>query len=322
MPSMVWYVVWPVLGALGITLLLVAQPLGAPRPSLWEWLAGQDVEARAAERARRADPAPPVVPWPAIDRVLGPLLADAALLLARVQARFGGGDTARLAQIRLVRPGTTASGWLGKKLALAGLFGAAPALAGWLFGVFEVPDLFVGLVPWWAWTLLGSIGYLAPDWAVNRDLDGRRRRLRAALPAFLQTLVIGSSAGLSLQACLRLVAREGTGPLVEAIRVLLRDLDAGRYRSTGEALPALAAAAGIPEVDRVVQRLAGNTAAGAGFQLAARELALGLQAEDRAALKADGQVRRLKMLGVAAGVLLLPILIVFFFPLIEFVRAV
>jgi Flp pilus assembly protein TadB len=263
-----------------------------------------------------------VVPWPAIDRVLGPLLVDATGLLARFQARLGVSDPARLAQIRLVRPGTTASSWLAKKLALAGLFGVAPALAGVLFHVFDVPDLFVGLVPWWAWTLFGIVGYLSPDMAANFDLSERTRRLRAALPALLQTLVIGSSAGLSLQACLRLVAREGTGPLVEVIRAVLRDLDAGRYRSTAEALPALAAAAAIPEVDRVVQRLVGNTAAGAGFQLAVRELALALQAEDRLALKADGQVRQLKMLAVAGGVLLLPLLVVFFFPLIEFVRGV
>jgi len=232
MPPVFWYVLWPVLGALGVTLLLVAQPIGAPRTTLWEWLARQDVARRAAERARRVDPAPPVVPWPAIDRVLGPLLADAAALLSRLQKRFGGGDPARLAQIRLVRPGTTASGWLGQKLALAALVSVIPALAGVLFRVFDVPDLFVGLVPWWVWALLGIAGYMSADRAVNGDLDERRRRLRAALPALLQTLVIGSSAGLSLQACLRLVARDGTGPLVEAIRGMLRDLDAGRYRST------------------------------------------------------------------------------------------
>jgi hypothetical protein len=53
---------------------------------------------------------------------------------------------------------------------------------------------------------------------------------------------------------------------------------------------------------------------------AVRELALGLQAEDRAALTAAGQVRVLKQLGVAAGFLLLPILVVFFFPLLVMVR--
>jgi hypothetical protein len=45
-----------------------------------------------------------------------------------------------------------------------------------------------------------------------------------------------------------------------------------------------------------------------------------LQAEDRAALRASGQVRVLKQLGVAAAFLLLPILAVFFFPLVVMVK--
>ncbi len=72
MPAVIGYYLWPVLGALGLTLLLVAQPLGAPRPRLRDWLARQDVALREAERARRVAPPVPVVPWPAIDRVLGP----------------------------------------------------------------------------------------------------------------------------------------------------------------------------------------------------------------------------------------------------------
>ena len=144
--------------------------------------------------------------------------------------------------------------------------------------------------------------------------------MRAAVPALLQTLVIGSSAGLTLQACLRLVASEGSGPLVDVIRGVMRDLDAGRVQSTAEALEALGSAPAIPEVDRLVQRLVSNTTAGAGFQTAARELALALQADDRAALRANGQVRVLKQLGVAAAFLLLPILAVFFFPLVVMVR--
>lgn len=321
MPKMVGYVVWPMLGALGLTLLLVAQPLGAPRPRLREWLARQDVALRESERALRTAPTPPVVPWPAVDRVLGPLLADGVVVLGRLQTRLPWtSNPRRLAEIRLVRPGATATGWLGKRLAMAGLLGVAPPTIAGLLGVLQVPDAFLGLVPWWAWVTLGMAGYLAPDWAVNQDLKARREQLRAALPVLLQTLVIGSSAGLSMQACLRLVAGEGAGVLVEAIRDVLRDLDAGRLGSTSEALEALGARCSIPEMDRIVQRLVGNTAAGAGFQLAVRELALGLQAEDRAALAAGGQLRMLKQLGVAGGVLLLPILAVFFFPLFVLIR--
>jgi Flp pilus assembly protein TadB len=321
MPAVIGYVLWPMLGAFGLTLLLVAQPLGAPRPRLREWLARQDVALREAERARRLAPSAPVVPWPAIDRVLGPLLADGVALIGRLQGRLGWtSNPQRLAEIRLVRPGTTATSWLFKRLVVAGLLSAAPALIGALFGVLQVPDAFVGAVPSWAWVCFGFVGYLAPDWAVNYDLSRRREQMRAAVPALLQTLVIGSSAGLTLQACLRLVASEGSGPLVEVIRGVMRDLDAGRLQSTAEALEALGAAAAIPEVDRLVQRLVGNTTAGAGFQTAARELALALQAEDRAALRASGQVRVLKQLGVAAAFLLLPILAVFFFPLVVMVK--
>ena len=53
LPAVIGYVLWPVLGALGLTLLLVAQPVGSPRPRLRDWLARQDVALREAERARR-----------------------------------------------------------------------------------------------------------------------------------------------------------------------------------------------------------------------------------------------------------------------------
>src|SRR5262245_6454197 len=117
MPGVIGYVLWPALGALGLTLLVVAQPLGAPRHRLGGGWGRQDVALREAGRARRLAPPSPVVPWPAIDRVLGPLLVDGVALIGRLQGRLGWtSNPQRLAAIRLVRPGTTATSWLFKRL--------------------------------------------------------------------------------------------------------------------------------------------------------------------------------------------------------------
>ena len=53
MPELGWYLIWPLLGGVGLMLILRAQPLGAPRPTLQEWLDRMDVRAREAQRVAR-----------------------------------------------------------------------------------------------------------------------------------------------------------------------------------------------------------------------------------------------------------------------------
>jgi pilus assembly protein TadC len=146
--------------------------------------------------------------------------------------------------------------------------------------------------------------------------------LRAALPALLGALSNGASAGLSLQACMRHVAAEHAGgPLGEAVRDMLARFDANEYRTFGQALEGLAERCDTPELERVVRQLAANAAAGAGLVGAIQELLVGLRAEDRAALVANGHKKAIGMLAVIAVFLVPPLLVVFLFPVIVLVRS-
>jgi len=324
MPGLVWYLVWPLVGGVGLTLLLVSLPWGAPRPTLEEWLRRMDVRAREAERAERLDPPPAVVPWPAIDRLLRPLLNDLAAFLATWQARLlGGGGPQRARAIARIYHGMTASRWLLQKLGLAAIASLALPLVVLAGRSAHVPVGFVGLVPEWMWVSLGIVGFYWPEHVVNDRLKQRREQLRGALPSLLGALSTGASAGLSLQACMRHVAAQHAGgPLGEAIRDMLDRFDANEYRTFGKALEGLSEVCDAPEVERVVRQLTANTAAGAGLIGAIQELLVGLRAEDRAELVAGGHRRAIGMLGVVALCLVPPLLLVFLFPVITLVRSI
>jgi pilus assembly protein TadC len=325
MPELGWYLIWPLLGGVGLMLILGAQPLGVPRPTLQEWLDRMDVRAREAQRvARETQPRSTVgAPWPAVNRVLGPLLSDAASLLRRLQNHLGlGSGTDPMRDIRRVEPDMTEGRWLARRLAVAAILGLALPTFVVILRAAGLPETLLSRVPVWAWLALAALGYIAPAWEVDRKLAARRRRLRAALPALLQTLAIGASAGMSLQACFRyVVTRGGSGPFAAAIREMLDSLDAGEYVSLQQALPALSVSCDIAEVERLVQRLKGNVEAGAGFQVAVHELVLVTRADDQAQLRRVGVERAVRMLVPVVVFLLIPLLIVFLYPLIVLVKS-
>lgn len=323
MPLLGWYLVWPILGGLGLMLLLGSLPWGAPRPTLDEWLERMDVRRREAERARRLDPPPAMVPWPAIDRLLRPMFADLAAGLGAWQTRLGlGGGPEHQRDILRAYPGMTPYRWLGYRLVVAAICGALAPLLIQLAHAAHLSAGFLELVPAWVWVGTGAWGFIWPEHAARRKLRERRDWLRSALPAFLGTLYIGASAGLSLQACLRYVAaQQASGPLGAAIVEMLHALDGRQYTTLEQALRGLGAACATPELDRVVGRLAGNTAAGAPLTAALRELAAAQRADDRAALVAHGQRQAIKMLGAVALFLVPPLLVVFLYPVMVLVHS-
>jgi Flp pilus assembly protein TadB len=216
----------------------------------------------------------------------------------------------------------TASRWLGYKLAVATILGGALPLVVQLAHAAHLSAGFLEPVPPWAWVGVGGLGFVWPERAARQQLEQRRELLRAALPTFLGTLYVGASAGLSLQACLRYVAaQQAGGPLGAAIQETLNGLDGRQYATLEQALRGLGAACATPELDRVIGRLAGNTAAGAGLTTALRELAAAQRADDRAALVAHGQRRAMAMLGAVALFLVPPLLVVFLYPVVVLVQS-
>jgi tight adherence protein C len=73
-----------------------------------------------------------------------------------------------------------------------------------------------------------AAGFVLPDALLERQARLRHRRLLAALPDALDLLAIGSAAGRSPAAGFAEIARSGSGPLAEELRVVAAELDCGQ----------------------------------------------------------------------------------------------
>jgi tight adherence protein C len=82
-----------------------------------------------------------------------------------------------------------------------------------------------------------AAGFVLPDALLEREARRRQRRLLAALPDALDLLAIGSAAGRSPAAGFAEIARAGSGPLAEELRVTAAELECGL--SLADALMAL-----------------------------------------------------------------------------------
>lgn len=77
-----------------------------------------------------------------------------------------------------------------------------------------------------------AAGFVLPDALLEREARRRRRRLIAALPDALDLLAVGSAAGRGPAAGFAEIARAGSGPLAEELRVAVAELECGRPLST------------------------------------------------------------------------------------------
>ena len=84
---------------------------------------------------------------------------------------------------------------------------------------------------------LPAAGFVLPDALLERQARRRHRRLLASLPDALDLLAIGSAAGRSPAAGFAEIARSGSGPLADELRIVVADLDCGQ--PLAEALNAL-----------------------------------------------------------------------------------
>jgi tight adherence protein C len=73
-----------------------------------------------------------------------------------------------------------------------------------------------------------AAGFVLPDALLEREVRRRHRRLLAALPDALDLLAIGSAAGRGPAAGFAEIARAGSGPLADELRVSLAELECGR----------------------------------------------------------------------------------------------
>jgi tight adherence protein C len=177
------------------------------------------------------------------------VLEDGGRLLQVALGRLGlagGGKLER--KLRLARPAVEPNQFFGEKI-VGGLIGLGLAPLMNVLGIHP-------LGPWPLWTWLGGalLGFLAPDWDLERRL-GRRRTLAAVeLPALLDLLTIAASAGLALEQALEVVVRQSGGVIAQELRYASREVSLGQ-RSLIEALEAAAERNALPELSALVSQL-------------------------------------------------------------------
>jgi len=239
---------WPVLFGLGAYLLLTAQPIGRPKPDLAERLRRLDVDERIRAEIERQD-VRPIFASRLLEAMVRPALDDLGRLLRSVLGRFGlaGGEELER-KLRIARPGVEPAQFFGEKLAtgLVGL-GIFPLMNG--LGIHPF-----GVWPLWLWLVGFAIGFLMPDWELDRRLASRRTLVVMELPILLDMLTIATSAGLALEQALSVVARQSQGAVAQELQHAVREMALGQ-RSVVEVLEAVAVRNAIPEISSFVGQL-------------------------------------------------------------------
>jgi tight adherence protein C len=110
------------------------------------------------------------------------------------------------------------------------------AFAGGLAGLVAAPAA-PGRLSLLVAVALPAAGFVLPDALLERQARRRHRRLLVSLPDALDLLAIGSSAGRGPAAGFGEIARSGSGPLADELRIVVAELDCGQ--PSADALAAL-----------------------------------------------------------------------------------
>lgn len=240
--------IWPILFGFGAYLVLTAQPIGQPKPDLTERLRRLDVDERIRAEIERRN-VRPIFASRLLEGMLRPVLDDLGGLLRSVLGRLGPGGKTLEHRLRVARPGVESVQFYGEKL-LCGLIGLGlfPLMNG--LGIHPF-----GTWPVWIWGIAFVVGFLAPDWALDRRLTARRTTVVMDLPVILDLLTITTSAGLALEQSLNIVAQRSQGVMGQELQHTVREMALGQ-RSLIEALEAMAERNVIPELTSLVDHLA------------------------------------------------------------------
>jgi tight adherence protein C len=283
---------WPVVAGVGLLVLLTAQPLGRPRPTLARRLAALRPDPNPPE------PAPPVFSTPGMDAALLPPLRVAGGLLLRLAALLG-----------------VPTGSLARRLELAGVAGGPAVFAGQkllaaLVGLGLLPlcnQLAItpfGAWPAWTWLAGGLAGFLAPDLGLAGRVARRRRELLAGLGAATEFLALAVSAGCGLEQALAEVAATGDGPFFAELARRLSHARLQGQRAT-QAIIGMAEQVELPELAALAGALEAGTTQGTPILQTLRAQARAARERRRLALLAAGERAQVGMI-LPVGALVLP----------------
>jgi tight adherence protein C len=297
-------VLLPLLFGLGMYLLLTAQPIGRPRPNLGERLRLLDVDERMrmVELGKRAGR--PLFASRLLEGMLRPVVEDAGRVLRAVLLRLGlAGGRELETRLAVLRPGVEVVQFLGEKVA-TGLIVAAILP---LMNLLHIDPF--GPWPVWLWLVGFGIGFVGPDWDLQRREQLRRGQVLMELPTILDMLTLATSAGMALEQALEEVAQHSQGVVARELRVLLRELALGQRRTLPEALDAMAARLRTPEVEHLLGRMAAAYEQGLPLGQALPAHAQALRERQRLHIVEEGGKATVRML-LPVALLILPALFV------------
>lgn len=284
-----------VFGALfgaGAVLVLTAQPVGAPRPSLARRLVALAPDAGADRRRANEQ----VFRTPLFEESLRPALERMGEGVARLLGRLGLDLRATEDRLRTVGDRSGLALFEGQKLAGA-LIGFSFLPAAESFGLAPV-------TPVWVWLAAAAGGFLLPDVVLKRRAEGRRRRMREDLVHFAELVALAVSAGLGVEGALDEAVGSGEGPLFDELRRLLRE---GRLRGepASATISRVPAEVGLADAESLAAAIRAAADHGTSVTQALRAQARALRERRRLELVEAAERAQVRML-LPVGLLILP----------------
>ena len=290
------------LGALGGTGLALAVAYAPPlrTPRLDDRLAPY---LRDAPRPSRLLAAPETLtPFPTLERLLRPVLADAA---KRLDRWFGGAATLRRRLVQAGR-GMTVEQFRAEQV----VWGALGFLAGLALMVLAVvtgraANAFALLLVSVGLALLGVLGR---DRWLTREVALREQRMIAEFPTVAELLALAVTAGEGPVGALERVTRISRGELAAELRNALNDAKAGA--SLVAALEGVASRTSLPPLARFVDGVAIAVERGTPLAEVLRAQAVDVREAGKRALLEAGGRKEIAML-VPVVFLVLPVVVLF-----------
>jgi tight adherence protein C len=297
-------ILWPLLFGLGSYLILLSQSWFKPKSDLGDALRLLDVDERLRDVDRGGRDARPLFASRVLESMLRPIVDDAGRVLRAVLIRLGlGSGDALERRLRVARPGVEPVQFFGEKVAggliLATVFPLLNVLRIHPFGPWPV----------WVWLVGFAVGYLLPDWDLERRAATRRGLVLMELPTILDMLTLATSAGMALEQAIEEVARHSEGLVARELRLVVRELALGQRRTLDEALVAMADRLGLPELDRVIGRMGAAYEQGLPLAQALAAQAQALREQQRLHVVEEGGKATVRML-LPVALLILPALFV------------
>jgi tight adherence protein C len=284
-----------VFGALfgaGMLLVLTAQPLGAPRPSLARRLAALAPEA-GPDRMPTGEQ---VFRTRLFEQSLRPVLERTGEAIAGVLGRLGLDLQATEERLRAAGDCGGLALFEGQKL--------AGALIG--FSFLPVAESFglAPITPVWLWLAAAAGGFLLPEAMLKRRAEGRRQRMREDLVHFAELVSLAVSAGLGVEGAVDQAASSGEGPLFDELRRLLREARL-RGESASTTMSRLPAEVGLADAESLAAAIGAAADHGTAITQALRAQARALRERQRLELVEASERAQVRML-LPVGLLILP----------------